>query len=155
LEEKSGNARARGEENRRHQPIGAPGSSGISPYTLALDEGVVLKSLLNALQREILFATLDRAKSIEEISRDSGIPMSTCYVKVAELVSGGVLRLEKEGLTRNRKIFALYRATIRTIILGFSSEGLDVVAVANGDEALKPFDVPAPLVAMSRRRVDR
>jgi DNA-binding Lrp family transcriptional regulator len=116
---------------------------------------VVLKSLLNGVQRKILFATLDRARSIEEISRDCGIPMSTCYVKVSELVSGGVLRREKEGLTRNRKVYALYRATIRTIILGFDSEGLDVVAVENGDEPLKPFQAPAPLVAIIRRRADR
>jgi len=122
-----------------------------SGFHAILNEDAVVKSLLDVVLRQILASTLDRAKSTEEISRECGIPMSTCYVRVSELVRGGVLRREREELTRNGKGYALYRATIRTILLEFGAEGLDVLAVSNGDHARQLHASPMPLVAVGRQ----
>lgn len=90
-------------------------------------------ALLSHVSRSILISTIERAKPVEEISRDSGIPLSTCYEKVTELLRRGVLKRERIIVLPNGKRYALYRATIRTVHVEFGAGGLDIETVANGD----------------------
>jgi len=120
-----------------------------------LNQEVLVRSLLDGALRRIVTSTMDYPKSIEEISRDCGVPTSTCYIRVSELVRGGVLRRENIKFTWNRKGYAQYRATVRTIMVQFGSGGLEVVAVANGEGAEETLAAPVPLVSVSRRLASR
>lgn len=74
---------------------------------------------------------MNQAKSVEEISKISRIPLSTCYEKVTELLGRGVLKRERMIVTPEGKRHALYRATIRTIYVELGPAGLSIATVAN------------------------
>ena len=93
----------------------------------------MLDALLSYVSRSILISTMDRAKSVEEISKDSQIPLSTCYEKVAKLVVMGALKRERIIITRTGKRHTLYRAAVRTVYLEFGPGGLNLATVANKD----------------------
>ena len=120
-----------------------------------LNEGLLVRSLLDRVLRRIVSSTMGDPKSMEEISKDSGVPASTCYLRVAELVQGGVLRRERQNFTWNRKGYALYRATVKTIIVQFDSGGLEVVTVANEMSHERVLAAPVPLVSVDRRQPPR
>jgi hypothetical protein len=102
-------------------------------------DDVILDALVSRVSRSILVSTMEHPKSVEEISRDSDIPTSTCYLKVAELLDRGLLRRERIVITRTGKRYALYRAAIRSIYVEFGAGGLDVSCASNGDDAGDPL----------------
>jgi predicted transcriptional regulator len=77
---------------------------------------------------------MDQPKSVEEISKDSRIPLSTCYEKVTELLGRGMLKRERIIITREGKKHSLYRATIRAVYVEFGPAGLKLATVANKEE---------------------
>lgn len=97
-----------------------------------------MDALLSCMSRSILISTMNQAKSVEEISKDSQIPLSTCYEKVAKLSVRGVLKRERIIITQTGKRYALYRAAIRTVHVEFGPGGLNVVTVAN--DTVEPHD---------------
>lgn len=97
------------------------------------DEALV-NLLLSGTTRSILLSTMERAKSVENISRATGIPKSTCYEKVGELLDSGVVRRERILVTKTGMRFALYRATVKAFQLRIGISGSEVAVVVNDDE---------------------
>ncbi len=104
--------------------------AGFTGANSGLHDGV-LEVLLSQTSRSILASTTERAKSIEEISADSGIPVSTCYERVAALMARGVVRRERTLIRQSGKKYALYRATVRRIQVELGVGGIDILTVAN------------------------
>lgn len=105
----------------------------LAPGSCAYDDAI-LEVLLSHVSRSILMSTMEQAKSIKEISKESKIPLSTCYEKVAELLVMGVLRCARIIITQTGKRYSLYRAAVRAVYVEFGQGGLDVaVTVANKD----------------------
>jgi hypothetical protein len=102
-------------------------------------DDVILDALVSRVSRSILVSTMEQPKSVEEISRDSDIPTSTCYLKVAELLDKGLLRRERIVITRTGKRYALYRAAIRSVYVVFGAGGLAVSCESNGDHDGDPL----------------
>lgn len=97
-------------------------------------DDAMLGALLNHVTCSILISTMEQARSVKEISRDSEIPLSTCYERVAELQVRGILRREKIIVTQTGKRYALYRTAIRAVYVEFGSGGPNVTTVANEDK---------------------
>lgn len=93
-------------------------------------DDVILEALLSHVSRSILMSTMEQAKSIKEISEESKIPLSTCYEKVAELLTRGVLRRARIIITQTGKRYSLYMAAVRAVHVEFGQSGLDVTVTA-------------------------
>lgn len=114
----------------------------------------------------VLISTTERARSIEEISRDNGIPISTCYEKVTELFDRGILKRERMLITKTGKRCALYRAAVKTFYVRLGVGGIGVIIIANEEEfgnsllmegpvAPKPADMRPYAEAVVHRRFHR
>ncbi len=87
-----------------------------------LDEPGMLRQLADYQSRTILQFTLDKHKTVEEISRKLKIPLSTTYRKINELKDSGLLVVEKSAITDKGKICDLYRSTIKSMRVDLNSQ---------------------------------
>lgn len=76
------------------------------------------QSILSALgdkeMLKILDSSMIRARSVNDIIRDTGVPHTTAYRKVKWLLDNGLLAVEKITITEDGKKFSLVRATLRS-----------------------------------------
>ena len=72
----------------------------------------VLGAIVDPSSRKIWTATVAKGKTVEEISKETGIPLSTCYRKVGELVRDLVLVVERMVMTPTGKKYAIYRSAV-------------------------------------------
>jgi hypothetical protein len=73
----------------------------------------VLRALSDSYERKIVCATITSAKSIEQISRENGIPVSTCYRRAHELVDLHLLRIEQTIITNSGKKYETFRSNVK------------------------------------------
>jgi hypothetical protein len=83
----------------------------------------VLQAVADEYERKILSSTVLRGKSIEQISAECGIPISSCYRKVHELLSLKLLRIEKITILESGKKFESFRSVIKDAVLSLSPSG--------------------------------
>ena len=86
----------------------------------------VLQAMGSETMRKILLSTMYEAKSIERISIDTGLPLSTCYRRVHELVGSRLLRVERIIITSAGKKYEIFRSQIKDAILNFSAGEISV-----------------------------
>ncbi len=86
----------------------------------------LLQSMADESLRKILLSTMWKAKTIHEISHENGIPVSTCYRRVHELVTLRLLRIDRTIITETGKKYELYRSTIKDARVSFSSTELSI-----------------------------
>ncbi len=94
-----------------------------------LEPGVaeaVARAISDETERKILVSTAGKAKSIEEISVETKIPLATCYRKVHTLTSLGLLAVEKIVVTDAGKKFEKFSRTFRHLRISLDKEGLSV-----------------------------
>lgn len=75
----------------------------------------LIRSLADEYCRKIILSTIDKAQSVEELSKSENIPISTAYRRVNEMKDIGILTVEKTVLTEEGKKFELYRSAFKTI----------------------------------------
>ena len=63
----------------------------------------VLLAMSDRYMRRILCSMMVEAKSIEQIERENGIPLITCYGRIHELVNLGLVKKERTIITRGGK----------------------------------------------------
>lgn len=66
---------------------------------------------------------LPSAKSVREITQDSGLAIASVYRYVKRLVDAEILVVERSAMTEDGKPFDLYRCRIRTGRIEFSPAG--------------------------------
>ena len=86
----------------------------------------VLVAMSDHYMRRILAATMVEGKSIDEISKEKMIPVSTCYRRVHELVGLRLLRIERTVITDTGKKYETYRSAFRDAKVSISSGELAV-----------------------------
>jgi hypothetical protein len=86
----------------------------------------LLQSMADESKRKILLSTMWKVKAIHEISSESGIPISTCYRRVHELLILRLLRIDRTIISETGKKYELYRSTIKEAKVNFSSGELSV-----------------------------
>lgn len=94
-----------------------------------LDPGAaeaVSKAISDPSQRRILACTASKAKSVEEISSETGIPLATCYRHVHALRDARLLAVKEIVLTDSGKKFEKFLRTFRHLRISLENDGLSV-----------------------------
>ena len=97
----------------------------------------LVQGLADEYARKILLSTIPKAKSVEEMSRENDIPLSTCYRRVHELLDSQILVVEKIIVTPDGKKYELLRSAYRAVSVSFDGGVMKVDAVINEDVAEK------------------
>jgi len=97
----------------------------------------VLTALGDAFSEKIVACTVDRARTVEEISNMEGIPLSTCYRRIRGLLDSGLLVIERIIITGSGNRYATYRSSFKSYHVSIDAHGLDVQAELNEDVAEK------------------
>jgi len=110
------------------------------PNLTAVDEYMskaILAALGDDFSDKILSCTNEHARTVEEISSHEGIPLSTCYRRIRDLVDSGLLLIEKIVITSSGRRFAEYRSSFASFSVSFDQSGTHVHASLNQDVADK------------------
>ena len=94
-----------------------------------------LRAISDDYTRRIISGTMAEAKSIEEIRHESGIPISTCYRRVHELVNLRLLRIESIVITAAGKKFERFRSVISGATISLLSNELVIDVEMNPEAA--------------------
>ncbi len=93
-----------------------------------------VRAIVNALSdeysRKIIAATVPKAKSPEEISEEQGIPVSTCYRRIHDLLTLSIIHVSRIDLANGKKS-VLYQSAYKNILVKFESNELSVDLVPN------------------------
>ena len=112
---------------------------GIGAMELTDPERVqaVLQVLSDEYSRKILLSAIPVAKSVEDMSREEDIPLSTCYRRVHELLDAQLLVVEKIIVTSDGKKYELLRSAYKAVNVSFVGGVMKVDATVNEDVAEK------------------
>ena len=97
----------------------------------------ILTALGDEYARRILLSTMREAKSIERISRDYDIPLTTAYRRVHELQEAGLVIVQGSHRGPDGKWTDLYRSVASEIRMQFNPSSLDVEISISEDVADK------------------
>lgn len=86
----------------------------------------IVRAMSDKYARRIVSYTSYDAKSIEEISRENEIPMSTCYRRVNELTKSGLMRVDRIVITAQGKKSRRYKSELREATITLISDRLSV-----------------------------
>jgi len=95
--------------------------------------GAILSALGDESSRKILTSAIARGKTVEEISAEQNLPLSTCYRRMRNLLSGGLMILERTVVTPAGKRYAVYRTTFSRAAIGFNGGEIAVEVTPNMD----------------------
>lgn len=84
-----------------------------------------------------MISTIPSPKSVEDLSKENGIPLSTCYRRVHELIDAQVLLIDRIVVTNDGKRFEVVRSAFRAVQVDLESGDMKVNAVINEDMAEK------------------
>ena len=74
----------------------------------------VVQGLADEYSRKILLSAIPEAKSVEDMSRENDIPLSTCYRRVHDLLDAQLLVVQKVIVTNEGKKYELLRSACPT-----------------------------------------
>lgn len=97
----------------------------------------VVQGLADEYSRKIILSAIPSPKSVEDLSRENDIPLSTCYRRVRELLDAQMLIVEKIIVTNEGKKYELFRSAYRSVTVTFESEVMRVDVTINEDVAEK------------------
>jgi DNA-binding Lrp family transcriptional regulator len=97
----------------------------------------LVQALGDEYSRRILLSAIPAAKSVEDLSKENDIPLSTCYRRVHELVDARVLVIDRMIVTNDGKRFELVRSAYRTLQVDLEDGVMKVNATINEDVADK------------------
>lgn len=99
----------------------------------------ILEQIGDEQARSILLAAMRRPKSAAEISRETGLPLSSTYRKIAVLQEVGLLAPQRFAFTQDGKKVELYRSTARVVEVRLTEAGVELRLVPNEDMADKLY----------------
>jgi hypothetical protein len=97
----------------------------------------LVQGLADEYSRKILLSAIPSAKSVEDMSRENDIPLSTCYRRVHELLDAQMLVIERIIVTADGKKYEMLRSAYRALTVSFDSGIMKVDAIVNEDVAEK------------------
>ncbi len=109
----------------------------------------ILKLMSDEYMRKIVASAASAAKSVEEISKENGIPISTCYRRVRELVDTGILREQSIILNGEGKKYQTYSSELKEARINLSNKGLTI------ETTFLPHEPSRQYVVMPTRNVER
>jgi DNA-binding Lrp family transcriptional regulator len=97
----------------------------------------LVQGIADEYSRKIILSGIPKAKSVEDMSRENDIPLSTCYRRVHELLDAQILVVERIIVTPEGKKYELLRSAYRAVNISFDGGAIKVEAVINEDVAEK------------------
>lgn len=97
----------------------------------------MVQSMGDEYSRKIILSAIPAAKSVEDMSRENDIPLSTCYRRVHDLLDAQILVVEKIIVTTDGKKYELLRSAYRAVTVSFDAGQMRVDATINEDVAEK------------------
>lgn len=97
----------------------------------------LMDALTDDFSRKIVGSTVSVGRTVEEICAEQGIPVSTCYRKVKQLVSEGVLMVERRAATGKGKGHAVYRSVFSSLRVEMKDGEVTIHVTANPNIAEK------------------
>lgn len=91
----------------------------------------LFEAFLDSPSRAILSSTISSCKSIEELSEENDIPISTVYRRVHFLVDSGLLMTERIVINEGGKRYALFRSTLQGARIEVQQTGIQVSCTPN------------------------
>jgi len=102
----------------------------------ALARGI-LTALADEFSRRIVSSTVKEGKTVQEISLEQAVPLSTCYRRTGELSRNGLLMVERIVVTGEGKRYAVYRSSFTSVQISSNIEVTSASARINPDVAEK------------------
>jgi Fe2+ or Zn2+ uptake regulation protein len=97
----------------------------------------VMEAMADEYSRKIILSTLNKAQSVEELSRNENIPISTAYRRVNEMKEVGLLAVEKTILNDDGKKYELYRSAFRSFKIDLEHGEITIDAEFNEDVSMR------------------
>jgi len=101
-------------------------------HSLGLSSAI-LSALGDESSRKILTSAIARGKTVEEISAEQNLPLSTCYRRMRNLQKGGLMILERTVVTQAGKRYAVYRTSFSRAAISFNGGEIAVELTPNMD----------------------
>jgi hypothetical protein len=92
---------------------------------------LILSALGDEFSRRILASAIAVGKTVQEISTEQSISLSTCYDKVGQLVDDGMMILERRVVTMTGKRYGVYRTSFSVATIKFSYGEIEVETKPN------------------------
>jgi len=93
----------------------------------------LLSALGDESSRRILNSAVTSGKTVEDISEEQSLPLSTCYRRIRQFVDEGLMLLERMVVTSSGKRYALYRTSFSKATIGFNDGVVAVGITPNAD----------------------
>ncbi|MHB1908476.1 MAG: ArsR family transcriptional regulator [Nitrososphaerales archaeon] len=100
-------------------------------------QDAIIRALADEYSRKIILKTIDKAESVEELSRQENIPISTAYRRVNEMKDDGILTIERTILTEDGKKYELYRSAFKSLEIDLKQGQINMVGEFNEDVAMR------------------
>ena len=91
----------------------------------------ILSALSDEYSRLILTATVDQPLSGAELSENFGIPVTTVYRRIQDLLDAGLIAAVKSDRTNDRKWYELYQSLLLRIDVSFEHGEMKIDATLN------------------------
>lgn len=122
-------------------PLRLPKFDDVKPRIHAEDPAVqnlrtsnaILGALGDESSRRILLSAIVSGKTVEDISAEQNLPLSTCYRRIRQFVDEGLMILERIVVTRTGKKYALYRTSFSEAALKLNGGEVSIEVVPNAD----------------------
>ena len=93
----------------------------------------LVQALADDYSRRIMLSSIPAAKSVEDLSKENDIPLSTCYRRVHELIDAKVLLIDRIIVTSDGKRYELIRSAYRAVQADLENGVMKVDATVNED----------------------
>jgi hypothetical protein len=94
-------------------------------------------ALSDEFSKRILVSTIDKGKTVQEISTEQAVPLSTCYRRAREMVDQGLLVVERTVITAEGKKYTIYRSSFSAVEMASDFKETSLTAELNDDVAEK------------------
>jgi predicted transcriptional regulator len=94
----------------------------------------VVKALSDEYSRKIVLSIISKSMPIEEISKEQHIPISTCYRRIHELQSYGIVKVDKTVIQADGKKYVCYKTSFRNALISLDSGEVKVDVVLNKED---------------------
>jgi predicted transcriptional regulator len=91
----------------------------------------VVKVISDEYSRKIVLSIIANSLPIEEISKEQNIPISTCYRRIHEMLSYGIVRADRTIIQNDGKKFVCYKSSFKNATIQLESGELKVDLVPN------------------------
>ena len=105
----------------------------------------IVKAFSDTYSRRIVLCLLTKSLTVEEISAEKQIPVSTCYRRVRELERAGILKADNHIIWKNGKKYISYKTSFKNASIDFDLGEITVDIVPNVDPSEKLMGMWASL----------